>query len=191
MLLPFQPNTFFWVTLPEEVSNVNEEEKNYQGNALSSTRVISEPSDRVWTWNWTRLIHWGELQIPPVGKNAEDQNHSPDDDLSYLRCPGHKRTVHPLMLQDLQRGAPRRQEARGEFNAASCFLDSLDGSRFFCVVTSNSWPSHVCEVQIVHRSWRSVWGSFSTIPEGLSVGLSVDWTMCTSTFGISRMRVGS
>jgi hypothetical protein len=26
--------------------------------------------------------------------------------LSYLRCPGHKRTVHPLMLQGLQRGAP-------------------------------------------------------------------------------------
>jgi hypothetical protein len=32
------------------------------------------------------LVHWGELQIRPVGKDDDGQNDNPDDDLRY---PGH------------------------------------------------------------------------------------------------------
>jgi hypothetical protein len=62
------------------------------------------------------LIHWGELQISPVGKNAEDQNHSPDDDLRYLRYPGHNQTVHPFMLQE------KRSDIHEAFLDLACAL---------------------------------------------------------------------
>jgi hypothetical protein len=69
------------------------------------------------------LIHRGELQIPPVGKNAEDQNHSPDDDLRYLRYPCHNQTVHPFMLRDLQLGAPARQQVEARLRPLRRIVD--------------------------------------------------------------------
>jgi hypothetical protein len=72
--------------------------------------------------------------------------------LSYLRCPGHKRTVHPLMLQGLQRGAPpaRKQEANSMLRAVFWIPWTAPGLSASSQATRGRATSAKCKLSTDH-----------------------------------------